>query len=78
MRNRLKKWFILAAILSVSLACYITDAASTSKEAATSGTADPRIMGKLDQIIENQQKMLGEFEEVKRQLQIIKIRATTR
>ena len=53
---------------------------STSRRAsrASGGSDDQKVEGKLNEIVENQQKILKRLDEIMEELKIVKIRATLR
>ncbi len=90
-KHRRLRWLVMALGLGVGFGLWsqtITSTAKTttrtssSKNAETKGETSGKDLGrieeKLDQILANQQTILGKFDEVMNELHVVKIRATVK
>ena len=68
-----KATLILIAMLLIFV---LGTQAGFSKEKAETDFDAARVIGKLDQVLTNQAEILEQFEQIKQELAVIKIRAT--
>lgn len=67
---------IFFAVVFLAAVFSLTAAAAPEKTSSTAASVKGEISSKLDQIVKNDQQILKELEEIKKELYIVKIRAS--